>query len=57
MRKSIVNGALLALGLAAAPPGEAAGDARLLRATQPMTLMALGPYSEPSGAFFPSVLY
>ena len=28
-----------------------------LRMVQPMTLMTLGPYSEPKGAFMPSVLY
>jgi GNAT superfamily N-acetyltransferase len=28
-----------------------------LRITQPMTLMSTGPYSEPSGAWLPSVLY
>ena len=28
-----------------------------LRVTQPMTLMSLGLYNQPSGAFLPSVLY
>jgi predicted N-acetyltransferase YhbS len=28
-----------------------------LRVVQPMTLMSLGPYNEPHGAFLPSVLY
>ena len=28
-----------------------------LRVVQPMTLMSLGLYSEPKGAFLPSVLY
>jgi hypothetical protein len=28
-----------------------------LRLTKPMNLMALGDYREPSGAWFPSVLY
>lgn len=28
-----------------------------LRMVQPMTLMTMGPYSEPTGAFMPSVLY
>lgn len=30
---------------------------RGLRAVQPMTLMTLGPYTEPRGAFLPSILY
>jgi GNAT superfamily N-acetyltransferase len=28
-----------------------------LRVVQPMTLMSIGPYSEPRGAFLPSILY
>ncbi len=28
-----------------------------LRVTQPMTLMSLGLYNEPAGAFLPSILY
>jgi hypothetical protein len=28
-----------------------------LRVVQPMTLMSLGLYGEPSGSFLPSVLY
>jgi len=28
-----------------------------MRAVKPMNLMTLGDYQEPSGAFFPSVLY
>jgi hypothetical protein len=28
-----------------------------LRVVQPMTLMSMGPYQEPRGAFLPSVLY
>ena len=28
-----------------------------LRVVQPMTLMSVGPYPEPQGAFLPSVLY
>ena len=28
-----------------------------LRVTQPMTLMSMGLYNEPAGAFLPSVLY
>jgi hypothetical protein len=28
-----------------------------LRITQPMTLMTVGLYNEPSGAWFPSILY
>jgi hypothetical protein len=28
-----------------------------LRVVQPMTLMSVGPYQEPQGAFLPSVLY
>jgi hypothetical protein len=28
-----------------------------LRVVQPMTLMSLGLYSEPQGAFLPSILY
>ena len=30
---------------------------RGLRIVQPMTLMTLGPYKEPQGAFLPSILY
>jgi hypothetical protein len=30
---------------------------RGLRVTQPMTLMSLGLYNEPAGAFLPSVVY
>jgi hypothetical protein len=28
-----------------------------LRVVQPMTLMSIGPYAEPKGAFLPSILY
>ena len=28
-----------------------------LRVVQPMTLMTMGPYTEPRGAFLPSILY
>ncbi|HET6491417.1 MAG TPA: hypothetical protein VFG44_00435 [Burkholderiales bacterium] len=28
-----------------------------LRIVQPMTLMTMGPYEEPKGAFLPSILY
>ena len=28
-----------------------------LRIVQPMTLMSIGPYNEPTGAFLPSVIY
>jgi hypothetical protein len=31
--------------------------AKGLRVVQPMTLMSLGLYNEPAGAFLPSVLY
>jgi hypothetical protein len=30
---------------------------RKLRVVQPMTLMSLGLYNEPAGAFLPSILY
>jgi predicted N-acetyltransferase YhbS len=30
---------------------------RGLRTVQPMTLMSIGPYTEPAGAFLPSILY
>jgi hypothetical protein len=30
---------------------------RGLRIVQPMTLMSMGPYQEPKGAFIPSILY
>jgi hypothetical protein len=30
---------------------------RSLRIVQPMTLMTMGPYQEPQGAFLPSILY
>jgi hypothetical protein len=28
-----------------------------LRIVQPMTLMTIGPYQEPQGAYLPSILY
>ena len=46
-----------AFGLTEGDPQRRESLEQGLRVVQPMTLMSLGSYSDPQGAFLPSVLY